>query len=72
MTNENKLELLAEVFDCDVEDITAETELTELENWDSMTKLSLIVMMDDECGKTLTSNEIKNFKTVGDIMDFMG
>ena len=72
MTDEKKLELLADVFECEVDDISADTELTELENWDSMTKLSLIVMMDDECGKTLTSNEIKNFKTVGDIMDFMG
>lgn len=71
MTDEKKLELLAEVFDCEVEDISADTELTELENWDSMAKLSLIVMMDDECGKTLTSNEIKTFKTVGDIMIYM-
>ena len=72
MTDEKKLELLADTFDCDVEDLSADMVLEELENWDSMTKLSLIVLMDDECGKTLTSDKIKTFKTVGDVMAFMG
>ena len=72
MNDEKKLELLAETFDCEVEDLSADMELSELDNWDSMTKLSLIVLMDDECGKTLTSSEIKEFKTVGDVMAFMG
>lgn len=71
MNDEKKLELLAETFDCEVEDLAADMLLEDLENWDSMTKLSLIVMMDDECGKTLTSDVIKTFKTVGDIMAFM-
>ena len=72
MSYEEKLELLAETLDCDVEEITAETELETLENWDSMTKLSLIVLMDDEFGKTLTSDVIKTFSTIGDIMNYMG
>ena len=72
MTDAKKLELLAETFDCDVDDLSAEMALEDLENWDSMTKLSLIVLMDDECGKILTSDEIKAFKTVGDVMAFMG
>ena len=71
MTNEKKLELLADTFDCDVVDLSADKLLEELDNWDSMTKLSLIVLMDDECGKTLTSEEIKAFSTVGDVMAFM-
>ena len=72
MDNEKKLELLADTFDCDVENLRAELVLEDLENWDSMTKLALIVLMDDEFGKTLTSNDIKNFKTVGDVMAYMG
>ena len=71
MSDEKKLELLAEVFDCEVNDLSTEMLVEELENWDSMTKLSLIVMMDDECGKTLSSDQIKGFKTLGDIMSFM-
>ena len=71
MTNEKKLELLAETMDCDVEELSAEKELKDLDCWDSMTMLSLIVMMDDECGKTLTRDELDNFKTIGDIMAIM-
>jgi len=72
MNDEKKLELLADTLDCDIEDLNADVVLDELDNWDSMTKLSLIVLMDDEFGKTLTSNEIKAFKTIGNIMAFMG
>ena len=72
MTNEKNLELLADVFDCDAEELNADLVLEELDNWDSMTKLALIVLMDDECGKTLTSNDIKVFKTIGDVMEYMG
>ncbi len=72
MTDEKKMELLADTLDCDAEDLNADIVLEELDNWDSMTKLSLIVLMDDEFGKTLTSNDIRAFKTIGDIMAFMG
>lgn len=72
MTDEKKLELIADVFDCDPEDLHTDLLLEEVSNWNSMSKLSLIVLMDDEFGKTLTSNEIRNFKTVGDVMEYMG
>ena len=39
--------------------------------YDSMAKLSLIVMMDEEFGKKLTGEIIREFKTVKDILDFM-
>ena len=71
MTDEKKIELLADVFECDPEDISADMLLEDLDNWSSMTKLSLIVLMDDECGKTLTSEDIKSFRTIGDVMDYM-
>ena len=71
MSDETKLELLADTFDCDAEELSADKALEDLDNWNSMTKLSLIVLMDDECGKTLTTGEIKGFKTVGDIMAYM-
>lgn len=72
MADGKKLELLADVFECDVEDLTTDLSLEKLENWDSMTKLSLIVLMDDEFGKNLTSYEIREFKTIGDILAYMG
>ena len=51
MTNEKKMELIAEILDVDVEDISPETVLADIEEWDSVAALSFIAMMDDEFGK---------------------
>ncbi len=69
MDNNKKMELLTDLFE--TEELTPETQLAELENWDSMMKLSLIVMMDDELGKALSGEQISTFQTVQDIMAFM-
>ena len=45
--------------------------LDELEEWDSMTRLSLIVMMEDDYGKKVKSSEVMNYTTVQDIVDSM-
>ena len=72
MDDGQKIGLIAEALDIDEGAISAETVLDDLEEWDSMNKLSLIVMFDDEFGKTLKSDDIKGFKIVGDIMAAMG
>ena len=72
MTIKEKLALLEETFDMDEGTLQADLNLAELEEWDSMNKLSLIVMMEDECGKELKRNDIKAFTKVQDILDFMG
>lgn len=72
MSNEEKLALLEDMFEVDEGTLKPEAELESIENWDSMMKLTLIVLMDEECGKTLKSDDIKSFKTIQDIMDFMG
>ena len=66
-----KIQLLADMFELEPEKINADTVLTDLDAWDSMSKLSLIVLMDDECGKKLTGEQIRDFVTVGDILNFM-
>ena len=71
MDNLKKMELLTDLFEMENGELTAETQLEELENWDSMMKLSLIVMIDDEFGKPLPGEQLKAFQTVQDILDFM-
>lgn len=71
MDTEKKLALLEEMLEVDEGTLTPETVLEELDEWDSLAKLSLIVLMDDECGKTLAGDQIKAFVTVKDILDFM-
>lgn len=72
MELEKKIELLADLFEVDQEEIVAEQELASFDAWDSMSKLSLIVLMDDEFGKKLTGEQIREFTTIQDILDFMG
>lgn len=72
MTNEEKIALLEDMLELDNGSLKPETVLAEIDEYDSMAKLSLIVLMDDECGKKLTGEQIREFKTVQDILDFMG
>lgn len=71
METSKKIELLEDLFDLEAGTLSPETVLDNLEEYDSMSKLSLIVMMDEECGKKLTGEQILKFKTVQDILDFM-
>lgn len=71
METAKKIELLADLFEVEPAEIVETQELDTFEPWDSMSKLSLIVLIDDECGKKLTGEQIRTFKTIGDIMDFM-
>ncbi len=72
MTQEEKLALLEDMLELDNGSLNPETVLAEIEEYDSMAKLSLIVLMDDEFSKKLTGEQIREFKTVQDILDFMG
>lgn len=71
MTQEEKIALLEYMLELDANTLTPETELSAIEEYDSMAKLSLIVLMDEECGKKLTGEQIRAFKTVQDVLDFM-
>ena len=71
MTQEEKIALLEDMLELDNGFLKPETVLVDIDEYDSMTKLSLIVMMDDEFGKKLTGEQIREFKTVQDILDFM-
>lgn len=71
MTKNEKLTLLEETFELEEGELKEDMNLSELESWDSMTRLSLIVLMDDQFEKKLTGIQIKTFVTVNDILDFM-
>lgn len=71
MTQEEKIALLEDMLELDGGTLKPETELSSIDEYDSMAKLSLIVLMDDEFGKKLNGEQIRAFKTVQDILDFM-
>ena len=71
MTKEEKIAMLEDMLELDGGSLEPEMELDNIEEFDSMAKLTLIVMMDDEFGKKLTGEQIREFKTVQDILEFM-
>lgn len=71
MELKQKLALIEEILDTDEGVLTPETNLGELEGWDSIAGLSLIAMLDENFNKTITGNEIKAMKTVADILAYM-
>lgn len=72
MSNEEKLSLLEETLEMDSGSLSPETNLVDVAEYDSLAKLSLIVLCDEEFSKTLTGEQIQEFKTVQDILDYMG
>ena len=71
MKLEEKIALLEDMLELDGGTLKPETVLADIDEYDSMAKLSLIVLMDDEFGKKLTGEQIREFKTVKNILDFM-
>ena len=71
MTEKENLTLLEEALDAEEGTLKPELSLDGIEEYDSMTKLSLIVMFEEEFGQKLTGAEIKKFHTVQDILELM-
>jgi acyl carrier protein len=64
------VEQMAEQFyDTDPADITAETEFKALEDWESLTALTIIAMVDEKYGVTINGNDIRNAETIEDLFD---
>ena len=71
MTEREKLALLEDMLELDEGDLTMDKALDDIDEYDSMAKLSLIVLMEDEFGIKLTGDMIKGFETIGDIVAMM-
>lgn len=72
MTNKEKIRLIEDTLELNANSLTENTLLADIENYDSMAKLTMIVLCDDEFNKKLTGEQINAFTTVKDILDFMG
>lgn len=72
MTDQEKLAKLEEMMELDEGTLAAETVLSSLDEWDSLAKLSLIVLVDDEFGKHITGDEVRKFVKVSEILAIMG
>ena len=71
MTKEEKIKLLEETFEVDDNTLNENTVLSELEEYDSIAKLSLIVLFEDTFNKRLNKQTIDSFVTISDILGIM-
>lgn len=68
MSNEEKMEYIAESLEMEVEELTPDTVLEDLETWDSVAVLSVISIINEKFDRYPNAKEILSYKTVGDLM----
>ncbi len=71
MNRTDKIRLFEEMIDLEPGTLSEDTKLADIDQYDSMSKLALIVLFDDEFGKKLTGADIRSFVTVADVVNFM-
>lgn len=70
MTLDEFVSAFAAEFDETPEDqFKADTEFKTLEEWSSLTALSIIAMVDDQMEKTITGADIRASKTIEDLFN---
>jgi acyl carrier protein len=60
--------LFREVFDDDTVVATAQLTANDVENWDSLSHVRLMVAIEEDFKIHFSSSEITSFKTVGDLV----
>ena len=72
MTLEEFIENFAGEFDeTPAEQFTAATEYKTLDEWNSLTALSIIAMVDDACGKTITGADLRAHATIEELYNYI-
>ncbi len=68
MNDREKLNILEEMMELDEGTLTPETNLSDLDEWDSVTAISLIAFMEEKYGKKVEGPQIRRLKVISDVM----
>ena len=70
----NREEFIAKMQDAlqSEEELTFDTVLDDIEEWDSISKMAVVAFFDASLGKKITFAELKELKTIGDIANKAG
>ena len=72
MSLDEFIKAFAEEFeDTEMSEFKADTEFKDLEEWDSLTALSIITMVDDQLDKTITGADLRAMDTIEDLYNFV-
>lgn len=66
------LEEFAEMLGVSPTDLTPSTQLSSLENWDSVAYLSTMVLLDEKLGVAISPDDLTEARTVQDILHAAG
>ncbi len=72
MKKEKFFEGLLECMEIDPVKINEDTAFSELEDFDSMAVISIVAYVDEKFAASLSAEQLKNMKTVGDLMALVG
>jgi acyl carrier protein len=61
-------EIMRDVFDLDDLDVTLETTAEDIEEWDSLSHIRLIVAVERKFGFKFKNSEIESLKNVGELV----
>lgn len=69
---EQIIDLLKSMFeDIDTSDFNIDTEFKNNDEWDSMTALTLITLLDDEFNISISGEKLKELNTVKDLINYI-
>lgn len=71
MTVQEKIELIEEIMDVEEGSLSEQMQLADIDEWDSLSTLSLTIEMKQRYQINLTTEMIKELKTVKDICDII-
>lgn len=71
MSEQEKIEELADILELDPDELDRDMVLDEMDTWDSIAVLSVISIM-NEFDRFPHADEIRGYRTVGDLLDAMG
>ena len=60
-----------DVFDDDSIEVNAETTSNDIEDWDSLEHINLVVAVEQEFGIKFNMNEVTTMKNVGEMVDII-
>ena len=70
MTEELFLEKMTDILDAE-EDITMETQLDDIEEWDSLSVVSYVAMANTFCGKKVNVKDVREAETIQDLYNLL-
>lgn len=71
MNLQEKLAALEDIMELDEGTLSPDMMLADIEEWDSLSALSFVVLLGDEFNRKVSGQQIRAFQTVQDLLDVM-